>query len=163
MSETQEFLDIPVRSCDTVTPAWWNLLRSAGLRLEQIFGSAIYPETQQSITDNSAATNVTSLLFAAASVRGAVIHVMYTRDDGTNQRRGIIEIRVWYNSKRLAWGISVDEVGESCTSGACTSAGSGLTFSITSGGQVQVAADAMGGSHVGKIRWKVVSTFDVET
>jgi hypothetical protein len=158
-----KFVDIPERGCDTVTPAWWNILRLAGIRLEQILGSAIYPETQQSITDSSSATNITGLLLNSTLNRAAKIHLTYTRDDGTNQRRGWVDIYVWYNSKRAAWGISVTETGEDCTAGACVSAGSGLTFTITSGGQVQVASDSMGGTHVGKIRWKVISTFDVES
>lgn len=165
MSETQKFLDIPVRGCGVVSPSWWNLLRSAGLRLEQMLGSGVQPETQQTIADNqSSAANITGLLFDETSVVKAKVIIGTLRQDGTNERVHISEFWVWYNATKGDWRMgSQNETGESCDASSCTSVASGVTFSITAAGQVQYTSDSMGGSYVGKMRWKVVYTIDLET
>ena len=164
-NETQTFSDITVRrnGPPVVTASWWNVLRSAGLRLEQILGGGIYPETQQSITNNAAATNITSLLFSSSTYVGFIANVSCYSNNGTNERRHIITLTGWYNSKRAQWDMGVEEYGADCTSSACAADPSGLTFTITSGGQVQIASDNMSGSPTRKIRWSVTKTFAVET
>lgn len=166
MSETQTFTAIPTRvngpTQGPVTASFFNLIRLAGKRLEEIFGAGVYPQTQQSITDGMSATNLTGASFAPASYTAFHLQAKSYRDDGTNQRSHLINVYGEYNSKRATWDLTVEEFGRQSTSGADTSAVSGITFSM-SGNQVQVATDTMGGSHVGKLNWKVVSTFTVES
>jgi hypothetical protein len=157
------FSDIPVRAnggSQNVDSSWWNSIRTA---LVNTFGAGVLGETQQSVTDGQSATSITSALFNGSSIVRAVMEVSSLRDDGTNRRTHFQRITCWYNTKIDQWRITTEEVGESCTASACTAVASGLTYTITAGGQVQVAADTMGGSHSGKIRWKVVSTFSLET
>lgn len=155
------FSDIPIRgNGETVDSSWWNSIRTA---LISAFGSGILGETQQSITDGQSASDVTSLLFAAASIVRAKVEISAYSTDGTNTRTHFITLWAYYNAKLAQWRITQEEIGESCTSAVCTAVASGLTFTITSGGQVQVAADTIGGTPVRKIRWKVVSTFAVES
>lgn len=165
MSETQTFSSITVRrnGPPTADASWWNILRAAGLRLEQILGAGSYPETQQSVTNGQAATNITSFSFSSASYVGFIAYVSCYSNNGTNERRHIVKLTGWYNSIKAEWDMSVDEDGADCTSGSCSADVSGLTFTITAGGQVQVAADTMSGSPTRKIRWSVVKTFAVET
>lgn len=163
MSQTQTFSALTIRANGRkVLASWWNAIRNAGIRLEEIFGSGLVPQTQQSFTDGMSATNLTGASFAPASYTGFHIQAKSYRDDGTNQRSHIINVYGEYNSKRATWECHQDEVGRSCTSGATTSVASGLTFTMSTN-QVQFASDTMGGSHTGKLNWKVISTFTAET
>lgn len=163
MSQTQTFSALTTRANGRkVLASWWNTIKNAGTRLEEIFGLGLVPQTQQSFTDGMSATNLTGASFAPASYTGFKIRAKSYRDDGTNQRAHIITITGIYNSKKAEWRLDVEETGESCTSGACASVGSGLTFTMSTN-QVQFASDTMGGSHTGKLNWKVVETFTAET
>lgn len=154
------FDDIPIReNGGTVDAGWWNIIRT---KLIASYGNSLTGDTQQTITDGQAATDITGLLLSSASTSTVEIHITSKRDDGTNQRRHKQHITAWYNSRKAAWAISVEELGKICTASVCTSGGSGITYSITSGGQMQAAANTMGGSHVGTIMWKIVQSNGVE-
>lgn len=168
MSETQTFTAVPVRingpTQGPVVAAWWNILRSAGKRLEEIMGSGATPETQQSITNNTSSQNITGLIFSSATYVGFKALLSCYSNNGTNERRHIVELTGWFNSKRGQWDMSVDENGADCTSGACTADPSGFTFTIhATTGQVIVDADNMSGSPTRKIRHTIMKTFAVET
>lgn len=154
------FDDIPIRANgDDVDASWWNTIRT---KLITAFGVGFTGDTQQSITDGQAATDITGLLLASASASTYQIRITSKRDDGTSQLRHVQNITAWYNSRKAAWAISVEEIGELCTSSACSSAGSGLTYSITSAGQMKVAATTIGGTPVSTILWKIVQSNGVE-
>lgn len=160
------FADIPIRGCDDVFPSWWNVLRAAGAYWESILGTGTIAETQQTITDGASATSVTGLLLSSTTHVRAKIVVSTMRTDGTNTRAHMQELTAIYNAKIAAWELfaSPGEAGDSATASARSDALSRVNFTITSGGQVQYACeDTMGGTYVGKMRWKVLWTISVET
>lgn len=159
----EKFSEVPLRTNDggpanVVLADWWNILRRAGLRLENIFGSGLTEETQFTIADNqSSYANITGMLVSSASIIYAEIRYSIYRTDGASEKRretGKLELE--YVTGDSAWRIA----NRQSSSDALNMTDS---LSVTSGGQVQYKSDAVGGTYSGKMRWKICNTIGVET
>lgn len=158
----ENFNDIPERTnnggpSNIVLADWWNILKRAGKRLENIFGSGLVEETQFTLADNqSSYANITGMLVNSASLVYAEVRYSIYRTDGTTPRRESGRLEVEYDNASSAWRIA----DRQSSSDALNIADS---LAITAGGQVQYKSDSMGGTYVGKMRWKICNTIGVET
>lgn len=164
MSSTP-FTDIPVRANGTrITAQWWNLLRLAGIYFETVIGTGTIPDTQQTVTDNSAYTNVTGFSLSSASFSAGRFEFVSYRNNGTVERTHTHIISARYNSKITAWQYTWSEEGEECSATVASSAPSGIEFEVTSAGQLRVKCNnALSGSPTNKIRGSLVKTWGVYT
>lgn len=146
------FAAIPVRSYTKTDPSWWNALRQAGILLENIIGvGGSIPNTAFTFANNQSTTNVTGLVFTqSATVNSARAWVSVRRTTGTNKI--FVEVELWlsYDSVSAAWVLSdVVEHGSSA---------SGITWTVTSAGQVRYSSSNLAGSG-----YSGASTFSAET
>lgn len=148
------FSTIPTReNGDTVLASWFNSLKTAGAAIESFLGSGFLPETSQTIANNqSAPANVTSLLFSSASTRGGIIDVdiyRYTTSTGAIEKKEIKRFVVSYKVGTATWDIMDMGGGPDV---------SGVTLSITSGGQVQyTSTNETGTPNTSRMLWKAVT------
>lgn len=157
----ESFNDIPERTnggiSNLVLADWWNILKRAGKRLENIFGSGLVEETQFTIADNqSSYANITGLLVSSATLVYAEIRYSIYRTDGTTPRRESGRLELEYDNGASAWRIA----DRQASSDALNMTDS---LAVTAVGQVQYKSDSMGGTYVGKMRWKICNTIGVET
>lgn len=105
------------------------------------------------IADNQvAASDVTGLLFSAASTHGGKVDVLLRRRDDTEERVLVGHINVLYNLDATSWDIITVLDG---------SVASGVTFTITAAGQVQYTSDSMGGAnYFGELQFRKVVEFN---
>lgn len=151
------FSSLPVRSNgggeeNRVTASWFNAIRSA---LISAFGAGAIGETEFTVANNQgAAANVTGLSVSSASYRGAIVEYDVTRktDTASSEVRCVGTMFLQYRAESSAWEIcGTSENGDDV----------GVTFSITSGGQVQYTSTNISGSnYAGKMNFRVRS-FDV--
>jgi hypothetical protein len=155
------FNDIPTRTNTQVNVSWWNSLRAAGAFLENMLGGGIAVETQFTIANNqSSAASITGLVFDKTVYITAEVQytVMRKTDTAASGVRETGRLLCTYESQENAWNI------EPLVDTFMTNGPSGITFSITSAGQIQyTSTNITGANYVGKMRHKVVSTFSVET
>lgn len=151
------FSDLPVReNGKKIYASWFNDIRTA---LVAAFGVGGIPEAQFTIADNqSSYQDITGLLLDQNVAR--VVDVEYTiyRTNGSSterRERGVLHCTykaiaaVWdYNRETL----SGDDALNVADSLICNSSG-----------QIQYKSDSVGGTYVGKIRYKSGITFDKET
>ena len=150
------FATVPVReNGQRVTEDWWNSLRTAGSALESLSGGGYIPNTEFSIANNQAATNVTGLVFAGSSYRTAFIDYQVYRTTSTTERVESGVLVANYKTVAAAW--YIDNLGGFLGD-------SGVTFTITASGQVQAASDNMssGSAYTGKIIFRA-RTISVES
>jgi hypothetical protein len=83
----------------------------------------------------SSATNVTGLLFDTAAVRSAIISYSINRSTSSTELSECGQMMVTYNTSANSWALAQYSVGDA-----------GLTFSITSGGQIQFVSTNMSGT-----------------
>lgn len=143
---------IPVRSNgDTVFASWWNLLRTW---LIYFFGGGAIPETQFTVANNQGvAADVTGLVFTAASYRSAEVEYELSRktDTASSEVRAIGRLRLAYRAEGTAWAI----LGEEYHGDEIDGLPAGVTFSITSAGQVQYTSTNISGSnYVGTLKFR---------
>lgn len=154
------FSGIPVRSnADTglVTAGWWNDIRTA---LINAFGSASIAETQGTIADGSASyTDISGLLLDSSVSRCADIEYTIMRTTGAASRRERGILRAMFKTTEGTWTYERQSFGDDAL-GNGTVADS---LKVSSTGQVQYKSDSMGGSYVGRIRYKIVTAFEKET
>lgn len=154
------FNSIPVRSnADTglVTANWWNDIRTA---LINAFGSGIISETQGTIADGSSAyTDITGLLLDSSVNRCADIEYTIMRTTGAASRRERGILRAMFKTTEGTWTYERQSFGDDAL-GNGTVADS---LKVSSTGQVQYKSDSMGGTYVGRIRYKIVTAFEKET
>lgn len=138
---TSLFSAIPIRTAaDAFRTDWVNALRLAGISLETLAGAAYISPTEFTIANNqSAAANVTGLLFAGASVRSFVVEYQVYRNTTGGGATELAEtgfLKGTYSTVAASWEMAnYDCVGDA-----------GILFSITAGGQVQYTSTNITGS-----------------
>ena len=154
------FSDIPVRlngnAGGKAYASWWNDIRTA---LINAFGSGIVAETQFTIADNqSSYADVTGLLFSHLVVRSVKIEYCIYRTNGSSiERREVGTLICTYKPVAGAW--TYARVTD--TEDDALNIDDGLI--CNSAGQVQYKSDSVGATYVGKMRYKVLISFDKET
>ncbi len=133
--------ELPIRANGTLVEAsWWNDIR---LVLVGLFGAGVTEKVQQALSNNTTAV-VTDMIYASASIID--FEVNYTAVRGSARQSG--KLRGFFDSQ---WNMTHESTNEDC----------GLTFAInTSTGQVSYTTT---NDVVGKLQWKTVSTFSVES
>lgn len=159
----EKFSDVPVRSNgqDTVTASWWNDLRAAGVKLESVLGPGTTAEVQGTIADNQASyANITGMTVDSADYVYAEIKYCIYRTNGTSDERretGTLELE--YLPISAAWRIA-DRRATRDSLRVDDSMAVTTTLGVA---QVRYKSDSVGGTYVGKIRWKIINTISVET
>lgn len=120
--------------------------------------SAIYntaADTSFTIANNiSSATSVTGLSFSGSTYRSFIIDYSIYRSTSTalSAVAQVGELRGVYNTQSLTWYLSDNYSGQN----------SGVTFSITSGGQIQYTSTNISGtSYTGSLKYTTRKTFGV--
>jgi hypothetical protein len=106
-----------------------------------------------SIANNqSSVANITSLIIDGASYRGFIIEYTLYRKTDTNETAQVGRLRGVYKTVANTWLMSDDYSGENA----------GVTFSITSSGQLQyTSTDISGTNYLGVFDYKVTDLFEV--
>lgn len=150
---SQKFGTIPIRlNGQDVDAGWWEILRLAGVNLENFMGSGFIPETHFSLTNGQATPlAITGLVFDHTVNTSAKIDVEINQKTATNELVTTGEIYVVYRALTATWDIvplfDFDE--------------SGITLSITTAGQVKYTLGTLSGSgYVGSFKFKS-ATFGV--
>lgn len=149
------FADITSRVNGTkILYSWFDALRDAGLRLETLLGgSDLITETAFTIANNqSSAANVTGLVFNHGSVGAAFIDYWIKRvttSSGAVERTEAGRLLVSWDLSAATWRIV--PVGSGPDE-------SGVSFSITSAGQVQYTSDSITGTpSVSKMKFRATT------
>lgn len=133
------FSDIPLRANgQRIVQSWYNILRTAGISLENYLGAAFLQETTFSIANNTGPSNVTGLVFSGASVRSAFIdYYIYrnTTGGGATERSEAGTLVCTYKTVAASWEIAQQQVGDA-----------GVALTITSSGQIQYTSDNQTGT-----------------
>jgi hypothetical protein len=144
------FQEIPIRQNGQVfLYSWFNSLRSAGVLLEQFIGEDYIPNQEFSLANNqSSAANVTGLLLDKDDYQLALIYVGVKRStDSVEVMSGGILTAV-YRTLTNTWELLDQLNGDD----------DGVTFSITSGGQVQYTSDNMSGTgYAGTMQFRAMT------
>ena len=135
------FLTIPLRTNGyKIQNGWFDALRAAGVLIENFLGGGYVGKTDFSIPNNSAAVDVTGLLFNGSTTRAAFVFFGAFRKTDSENKAGSGMLFLAYNAEA--------SVGEKWS---ITPLGGGVdhgcTFSATDAGQVQLASDNMTGSY----------------
>lgn len=104
--------------------------------------------TTQALTNNASATNITGLVFNKANVKSAFVKINIERstDNALEQFNETGELVVTYKAKTDTWQIHLQSFGDNA----------GVTFTVTSGGQVQYATtNLVGASYSANLRFTV--------
>lgn len=143
------FSSIPIRGYAKVDPSWWNALRSAGVALEGISGGGLITNTAFTFANGASLANVTGLVFSTSTGKSARAWISVRRTTATTDIYSEVELWLTYKASTASWQISdVIRHGDD----------DGITWSITSAGQVQYVSSSMtGGSYSG------VSSFSAVT
>lgn len=146
------FTDLPVRDNGQILIDWFNALRAAGAQLESLFGGGFITETQFDLANNQGSpADITGLLFSSATLRGALIDYDVSRktDTASSEVRSVGRVAAIYRQESSSWELTIPEDNGDDT---------GITLSITSGGQVQyVSTNISGANYEGKINFKATS------
>jgi hypothetical protein len=107
-------------------------------------GSADIITTSFNLGNNQAsATNVTGLAFDPSQVRSAIISYSISRSTSTNEYSECGQIYITYRTSFGNWELAQYSTGSS-----------GVTFTVTNGGQFQYVSDNMSGlTYVGKMKF----------
>lgn len=150
------FSSLPVRlNGPTIFASWWNDIRTV---LINFFGPGVVSETQFTIADNqSSYQNVTGLLFAHATTRSSKVEYTIYRTNGSSiERRETGFLTAHYKAVAGTWSYEREGSGDDALNVA-----DGLI--VNSSGQVQYKSDSIGATYVGKMRYKVLTSFATET
>lgn len=133
------FSTVPVRENDReILASWFNVLRTAGVAVENYLGSVI-SETQFNLANNqSAPANITGLLFDPGTI--GVFLVDYrvyrkTTDTGATELAEGGALRGIYSPVAGTWELTQDRGGDA-----------GITFSVTNAGQIQYTSSNIAGT-----------------
>jgi hypothetical protein len=138
----------------TDNPPWGEELSSLIAALSTVVsslqGSGDLSLTSFNIANNqSSAANITGASFDVGQVRSAIIAYSVYRSTADVGASECGQIMITYNSFDSTWRLSQFNVGDS-----------GMTFSITSGGQIQyTSSNLSGASYAGVMRFKTTATF----
>jgi hypothetical protein len=144
------FSDVPVRQNGQLFEvSWVNLLRTAGVAVEGLLGSGFLGETSATINNGQvSAADITDLIFASASVKGAFVFGSVQRKTDSADAYALDILYAAYNSRTSTWSVTPVVAGGY----------SGITYSITAAGQLQYTSDTLaGGSYTGVIRFKAIT------
>lgn len=147
-TDTLPAASTPTASSDLVTKGY----------ADSNYVAVISAETQQSLSNNAAAADITGLVFNKTNYRAVEVKYTIERRTSTQGYRQIGRLFCAYEAFSDTW--SIENIVDTGASGEVT----GVTFSITSSGQIQAATDnTTGSSHICKIRHQVVQRFATET
>lgn len=144
-----------------VEAEWWNILKRAGIRVDNIL-AGLTDEVQGDILDNqSDYTDLTGMLFDGSVIVYAVVRYSLYRFNGTDTERresGTLEFE--YLPEGATWRIA-DRRSSSDALNITDSIKITTTEAI---GQVEYKSDQMGGDddYRGSIRWKVIHATQTE-
>ncbi len=147
------FLSIPLRANgQKFYYTWFNLLRTAGIALENFLGPGYIIETNFALANNTASpTNVTGLLILSASYKSAHIYAEVRRKTDSVEVISSGRLIIQYRTLTSSWELLDELSGDD----------DGAVFTVTSGGQVQYTTDNQSGTnYTGTIKFKVI-TFSV--
>ena len=151
------FNALTVRANDaTIYASWWNDIRTA---LVNAFGAGGVIETQFTIADNqSSYQDITGLVFDHNVVRSVRIeYTIYRTNGGGVERRESGYLTAHYKAVAGTWTYSrLTTHGDDALNIADS-------LFVTTAGQVQYKSDSVGATYVGKMRYKVIMSFDKET
>lgn len=151
------FDTIPIRTngSEEVDASWWNTIRT---KLIDAFGESVTGETKVTVADNqSAAADITGLVFDKTEVVYALIRYTITRTDGASPRRESGTLELSTTDDDSDWELIRTAVrGDALNNGA-------NSLSVTSAGQVQYTSDSMGGTYEGSITFRVLDTIKKES
>lgn len=152
------FSSIPVRSNgQTVDVSWWNTIRTA---LISFAGAGLVDESQATIADAQGTyQSVSGLSFDHSLVRAVDIEYTIYREDGTTSRRERGTLRAMYKAREGTWGYERQSYGDDALGNGTVSS----PLIVNSSGQVQYKSDSIGGTYVGSMRFKVVTSFAKES
>lgn len=134
------------------SPPWGSLVTDWATAVTGVLGEVVGPgdivETSAAINNNvTSPTNVTALSFSSASIRGAIVdYTVYrvTTNPGAQELVEVGNMYLSFKSTANTWGIVV--VGGQ---------GAGVTFSMTTSGQVQYISTNMTGlNYSGVIKFR---------
>lgn len=142
------FSSIPVRSNGhRAFASWWNVIRTA---LINVFGTGALGTTSFTVANNQgAAADVTGLAFTGAVSRSALVHYDIRRktDTAASEVRERGTLTLLYNAQDSVWDTDANQ--------SYAGAGAGVTFSVTTAGQVQYTSSSIAGSnYVGQMKFK---------
>lgn len=122
------------------------------------FGAGPVAETQFTIADNqSSYQNVTGLSFDHTVVRAVRVEYTIYRTNGSSiERRETGYLTAHYKAVAAAWSYGRESSGDDALNMT-----DGLV--VNSSGQVQYKSDSVGATYVGKMRYKVIVSFNKET
>jgi hypothetical protein len=158
-----DFTDIPNRNYGNVDPSWWNSLKTAGAKLQAFIGGSYLAETQFVIANNqSAAADITGLVFSGASVRSFEADLqIYRQTTGGSATELAARVKLIgvYKTVAASWEMSMQFAGDEIDAFGP----GGLLLSITAAGQVQYKSHNIAGTaSVSKLKFRY-STMGVET
>ncbi len=143
MSQTFNGITVSYTNGLNVDAGWWQQLKDAGVTLENAAGLTTgaggIAETAFTFANNQvAAANVTLCVFDSTVSKDAYIEVAVRRITTTTAVRCMVFLHVFYDTLLAQWVFgNKEEVGRDA---------SGLTFSITTAGQLQYTSDTTSGS-----------------
>ena len=109
--------------------------------------------TSQTLANNQAAADVTSMLFSSATYRGVVVEIEVSRKTASSERRGFVTLRLVYDTTAASW-VIVDVTEDN------TGTDLGVTWTVTAAGQVKYATDNQSGaSYAGTGKWKILRRY----
>jgi hypothetical protein len=144
------FNDIPLRANgQKFYYHWFNALRTAGVAIENFLGGGFIIETSFTLANNQAvAANVTGLVIDSASYKAAHIFVRIQRKTDSSEVVSVGVLKAVYRTATTTWEI-LDELSGDYT---------GVTFSITSAGQVKYTSTNIAGTnYTGTMKFKAIT------
>ena len=123
---------------------WFNAIKTAVDEITGFLGAGGITETQFTIADNTGPSNVTGLVFAAASYRGAIVKYTLYRKSDTEEFARCGTLHLVYKTTANTWELEDSGAGDA-----------GVTFTVTAAGQVQYTSSNMSNSgYAGYMRFK---------
>ena len=116
--------------------------------LSSVVGPSDINTTSFDLANNqSSAANLTGLTFDTSTVRAAIVQYSIYRTSSTTEKSEVGTIYLAYKSTAATWELAQTYAGDS-----------GITFSITSAGQVQYTSSNFSGiSYSGKLKFKATA------
>lgn len=125
-----------------------DIIQAIVTTLNGVSGTADIPTSSFNLSNNiSSAANITGLLFNTSQVRSAIVEYSVSRVTSSNEKSEQGQLFLTYNATNSAptrWSLA-----------RMANETSGITFTITSAGQVQYTSTNLAGTgHVGKLKFK---------
>jgi hypothetical protein len=143
-------IEFPEQGTD---PDWGTEVNTFAVEVANVLNDIISPDdfllTAFTLTNNqSSAADINSLIFDSTSVRSAKITADVYITTSTQELHEKFEINVGFKNVAASWDISVQSEFDD----------SGITFSITSGGQVQYSSTLISGTgYSGLLQFRAIT------